>query len=106
MDKREKDYWLVQRYLEGDPEAKNELVSDYGRLVVSCAYKVARFLDDTLSANLVEEDYQDLCGDVWYKVLSKLSSYKAQSKLSTWIVAVASNEVKNKIFKGDSHLLL
>lgn len=55
------------------------LISQHQRLVL---HMIARLVDD-------ERDREELCQDVFIKVYSSLSTFKQDSKLSTWIATIA-----------------
>jgi RNA polymerase sigma factor (sigma-70 family) len=73
----EKD--VVSRILRGDLQAFEVLVKQYEKLVF---YVISRLLDD-------KQDVEDVCQEVFIKVHKSISSFKAQSKLSTWIARIA-----------------
>ena len=70
---------LVRQVLSGSDSAIRLLISKYERLVI---HMVARVVNDDM-------DREELCQDVFVKVISKLSGFKFDSKLSTWIATIA-----------------
>ncbi|MEO9485578.1 MAG: sigma-70 family RNA polymerase sigma factor [Ekhidna sp.] len=70
---------LVSQILSGSDSAIRLLISKYERLVI---HMVARVVSDDM-------DREELCQDVFVKVISKLSGFNFDSKLSTWIATIA-----------------
>ncbi|MEQ8906457.1 sigma-70 family RNA polymerase sigma factor [Ekhidna sp.] len=70
---------LVKQVLSGSDSAIRLLISKYERLVV---HMVARVVSDDM-------DSEELCQDVFIKVVDKLSTFHFDSKLSTWIATIA-----------------
>ncbi|MEO1253786.1 MAG: sigma-70 family RNA polymerase sigma factor [Bacteroidota bacterium] len=70
---------LVQQVLNGSESAIRLLISKYERLVV---HMVARVVSSDM-------DREELCQDVFIKVIEKISTFKFDSKLSTWIATIA-----------------
>lgn len=85
----EEDALLVAGVLRGDMGAFKKLVERYEKLVVSIVFKmIARV-----------EDSEDICQDVFLKVYERLSTFRFQSKLSTWIGSIAFNTCVNFLQK-------
>ena len=72
---------LVERVLNGDPNAFTQIVSQNERLVGQIVFR--------LIPN--ETDREDLCQDVFFKVYRNLEGFNFHSKLSTWIARIAYN---------------
>lgn len=70
---------LVRQVLSGSDSAIRLLISKYERLVI---HMVARVVSDNM-------DREELCQDIFVKVVDKLSSFHFDSKLSTWIATIA-----------------
>jgi RNA polymerase sigma-70 factor (ECF subfamily) len=75
MDERQ----LVRQVLSGSDSAIRLLISKYERLVI---HMVARVVADDM-------DREELCQDVFIKVVDKISTFHFDSKLSTWIATIA-----------------
>lgn len=75
------DQNLVERVLNGDHSA-------FGIIVKKTENLVAKIVFDTI-AN--EGDRKDIAQDIYLKVFQKLSGFKFQSKLSTWIAQISYN---------------
>jgi RNA polymerase sigma factor (sigma-70 family) len=70
---------LISRILGGNLDAFKLLVRQHERLVTSMIKRVV--------GN--EEDAEDISQEVFIKVFKKLSSFKFEAKLSTWIASIA-----------------
>lgn len=70
---------LVRQVLAGSDSAIRLLISKYERLVI---HMVARVVADNM-------DREELCQDVFVKVINKLNGFNFDSKLSTWIATIA-----------------
>lgn len=70
---------LVSQVLSGSDSAIRLLISKYERLVI---HMVARVVHEDM-------DREELCQDVFVKVLNKLGGFNFESKLSTWIATIA-----------------
>jgi RNA polymerase sigma-70 factor, ECF subfamily len=83
------DLELINRLKNGDDEAFRIILEKYQRLVLNCSYK---FLRNTESA-------EDLTQEVFLEVFESIQSFRADSKLSTWIyritVTKSINHLKN-----------
>jgi len=76
------DQRLVQEVLEGKSDAFKELIKRYQRLVAGIVF---RYVDDV-------RDREEIAQDIFIKIHEKLSGFKFQSKLSTWIATIAYRE--------------
>ncbi|MEM0942240.1 MAG: sigma-70 family RNA polymerase sigma factor [Bacteroidota bacterium] len=74
-----KDQELVSQVLKGSDTAFRLLIERYQRLVV---HMVARIIDSAM-------DREEICQDVFIKIYDKLSTFKFDAKLSTWIATIA-----------------
>jgi len=83
------DKLLVEKVLSGNTQAFAMIVKDTERLVAQIVRKMA--------AN--EEDQKDLVQDIYLKAYQRISSFKFQSKLSTWIGTIAYNTTINYLEK-------
>jgi RNA polymerase sigma factor (sigma-70 family) len=89
------EHQLVEKCLQGDTEAFEELVKHYERLVFSVS---ARLIDD-------REDLEDVCQEVFLKVYRKLGGFRFRSKLSTWIAGITYRTSINYLRKYRRHSL-
>ena len=75
------DQVLVERVLSGDHNA-------FGTIVKKTESLVAKIVFDIIPN---EGDRKDIAQDIYLKVFQKLSGFKFQSKLSTWIAQIGYN---------------
>ena len=75
------DAELVQQVLIGNENAFRFLVAKYERLVLHVVGRVVQR----------QEDVEDICQEVFFKVFRKLKRFRGESKLSTWIATIAYN---------------
>ena len=80
---------LIDRIISGDREAFRLFVEQYQRLV---GHIVFRMIDN-------KDDREDICQEVFLKVYQNLSEFRSQSRLSTWIGAIAYNTSVNYLQK-------
>lgn len=73
------DRLLVNRIMQGDRYAFQQLVKQHERLVV---HMIGRIIQN-------KADVEELCQDVFVKVYQKLPGFKFECKLSTWIATIA-----------------
>ncbi len=78
---QEDDKSLIERILAGETDAFESIIRDYGRLVNHIVYRMIPNISDQ----------QDICQDIFVKIYQNLSSFRADSKLSTWIGRIATN---------------
>ena len=89
MENSNIDHILVERVLSGDTNAFAVIISNTERLVAQIVFKM-------VSNN---EDKKDIAQDVYLKVFAKLSTFKYQAKLSTWVGQIAYNTCLNYLEK-------
>lgn len=85
---------LVDRILNGDPNAFKQLVKDHERLVGQVVFRMVPG----------ESDREDLCQDIFVKVYQNLDSFRFDSKLSTWITRIAYTTCLNHLEKKKTPL--
>lgn len=85
---------LVDRILNGDPNAFKQLVKDHERLVGQVVFRMVAG----------ESDREDLCQDIFVKVYQNLDSFRFDSKLSTWITRIAYTTCLNHLEKKKTPL--
>jgi len=69
---------LVDRIMNGDPNAFKQLVKDNERLVGQIVFRMIPW----------ESDREDVCQDIFVKVYQNLASFRFDCKLSTWIARI------------------
>jgi RNA polymerase sigma-70 factor (ECF subfamily) len=85
---------LIRRVCDGERDAFVELVRPYERLVYVTAISVLRN----------PADAEEVAQEAVLKAFSKLSSFRAESKFSTWLVQITYNEARMKLRKDRQHL--
>ena len=78
---REQEYLIVQRVLEGDTNAFEELVLEYEKKVYNVAL---RMLNN-------REDAADMTQEAFIKAYNSLSGFRGDSKFSVWLTRIVSN---------------
>jgi RNA polymerase sigma-70 factor, ECF subfamily len=85
---------LIRRVCAGDPEAFEELVRPYERLVYVTAISILRN----------QADAEEVAQEAVLKAFSKLSSFRAECKFSTWLVQITYNEARMRLRKDRRNL--
>lgn len=88
------DQELINQVLEGNLMSFTILVKQYQNLVFSILIKILK----------KEEDAEDVAQEVFLKVYKHLNKFQFQSKLSTWIAAIAYSEGLNYLKKSSRNL--
>ncbi|MFT5641818.1 MAG: RNA polymerase sigma factor (sigma-70 family) [Cyclobacteriaceae bacterium] len=83
------DRELVKKVIAGEKLASVALIQKHQRLVV---HIVGRLIDR-------KEELEEVCQDIFIKVLDKLSTFNFDSKLSTWIATIAFRHSANHLKK-------
>ena len=78
---REQEYLIVQRVLEGDTNAFEELGLEYEKKVYNVAL---RMLNNS-------EDAADMTQEAFIKAYNSLSGFRGDSKFSVWLTRIVSN---------------
>ena len=78
---REQEYLIVQRVLEGDTNAFEELVLEYEKKVYNVSL---RMLNNS-------EDASDMTQEAFIKAYNSLSGFRGDSKFSVWLTRIVSN---------------
>ena len=78
---------LIKRIKAGDMAAFNELVRIYQARVINTCF---RFL-------FTQEDAEDISQEVFIEVYQSISSFRADSQLSTWIYRIAVTKCLDEI---------
>jgi RNA polymerase sigma-70 factor (ECF subfamily) len=85
---------LIRRVCAGEPEAFEELVRPYERMVYVTAVSVLRN----------PADAEEVAQEAVFKAFSKLSSFRGECRFSTWLVQITYNEARMKLRKDRQHL--
>lgn len=86
------DQQLVERVIQGDKTAFSFLIRKYQRLVASILFRI---LED-------ERDREELAQDIFIRIYQKLSEFRFESKLSTWIATITYREGISQLRKRKS----
>jgi RNA polymerase sigma-70 factor, ECF subfamily len=89
-----KEASLIKRVCDGEREAFYELVRPYERMIYATAISVLKS----------PADAEEVAQEAVLKAFSNLSSFRAESKFSTWLVQITYNEAKMRLRKARSHL--
>jgi RNA polymerase sigma-70 factor, ECF subfamily len=82
-----KESGMIAAILAGDKEQYHELIRPYERLVYNMAL--------TYLKN--EEDAEDVAQETFIRAFRKLSTFRDESKFSTWLISIALNEARNRL---------
>src|SRR5258708_29997496 len=85
---------LIKSVCGGEREAFYELVRPYERMIYATAISVVKN----------PADAEDVAQEAVLKAFSNLSSFRAESKFSTWLVQITYNEARMKLRKARPHL--
>src|SRR5271165_1409078 len=85
---------LIRRVCDGEREVFYELVRPYERMVYATAISIVKN----------PADAEEVAQEAVLKAFSKLASFRAESKFSTWLVQITYNEAKMKLRKARPHL--
>src|ERR1700751_508693 len=85
---------LIRRACGGEPEAFEELVRPYERMVYLTAISILRN----------QADAEEVAQDAVLKAFSKLSSFRGECKFSTWLVQITYNEARMRLRKDRRNL--
>ena len=85
---------LIRRVAEEEAQAFEELLRPYERLVYATAISIMRNPSDA----------EEVAQEAVLKAFSKLSSFRGESKFSTWLVQITYNEARMKLRKERHHL--
>ncbi len=77
----EPDFELIERFLNGEEKAFNQLVIKYQKKIYDLVYKMIRNNEDAL----------DLAQEVFVKAYHSLKDFKRQSMFYTWLYKIALN---------------
>lgn len=87
---READFELIDRFLQGDAAAFDELVRRRQRGVYNLAYRMTRNA----------EDARDLSQEAFLQVYRNLNRFDRRSSLSTWLYRIVVNLCLNHLSRG------
>ena len=76
---------IIAKILAGDINAFQHIITEYQRLVSHIVFRMIK----------KAADREDISQEIFIKVYQNLSSFKFESKLSTWIARIAYNQCLN-----------
>ena len=82
-----RDAELIARVLAGERELFHELVRPYEKSIYFAAFSILQN----------EQDAEDAAQEAVLKALKNLSSFRAESKFSTWLVSITINEARARL---------
>ena len=85
---------LIKSVCCGEQEAFYELVRPYERMIYAAAISVVKN----------QADAEEVAQEAVLKAFSNLSSFRGESKFSTWLVQITYNEARMKLRKARPHL--
>lgn len=85
---------LIKSVCNGEREAFYELVHPYERMIYATAISVVKN----------PADAEEVAQEAVLKAFSGLSSFRGESKFSTWLLQITYNEARMKLKKARSHL--
>jgi RNA polymerase sigma-70 factor, ECF subfamily len=81
------DLEIIKKLKSGNDEAFRIVVEKYQKMVLNCSYKFLRN----------RESAEDLTQEVFLEVFESISSFRADSKLSTWIYRITVTKSLNQL---------
>ena len=85
---------LIKSACGGEREAFYELIRPCERMIYATAISVVKN----------SADAEEVCQEAVLKALENLSSFRAESRFSTWLVQITYNEARMKVRKARAHL--
>src|SRR5262252_4445544 len=85
---------LIKSVCSGQREAFYELLRPYERMIYATAISVVKN----------PADAEEVAQEAVLKAFSYISSFRAESKFSTWLVQITYNEARMKLRKARPHL--
>jgi RNA polymerase sigma-70 factor, ECF subfamily len=84
---------LIRRIVGGETELYYQLIRPYQRMIYAAAFSILR--DET--------DAEDVVQQTFLNGLAALRSFRAQSRISTWLTQIAINEARMRLRKTRHH---
>ena len=83
---------LIQRLLDGEKSAFNQVVTDYHNVMLSVARAI---VGEAFADEVVQE--------AWMSALKALSKFEGRSSLKTWLLHIVSNGAKSRLRRESRH---
>ncbi len=84
------DPYLIEQTLKGDTKAFGELVERYQAFVYTIVIRIVK----------VREEAEEVAQDTFIKAFQSLSSYRGESKFSSWLYSIAYRKALDAIRKN------
>lgn len=83
---------LIQRLINGDQQAFEQVVSEYQNIMISVARAIVgeAFADEVVQ-------------DAWISAIKALPKFEARSSLKTWLLHIVSNGAKSRVRRENRH---
>ncbi|PHS70264.1 MAG: RNA polymerase subunit sigma-70 [Methylophaga sp.] len=86
---------LIQRLIDGDQHAFEQVVSEYHNIMLSVARAI---VGEAFADEVVQE--------AWVSAIKALPKFEGRSSLKTWLVHIASNGAKSRVRRENRHVSL
>lgn len=87
------DQYLIDRTLEGNINSFGELVDRYQNFVFTIAIRILK----------VSEEAEEVAQDSFIKAFDSLSTFRGESKFSTWLYRIVYHKSLDRIKKNNRH---
>ncbi len=87
------DQYLIDKVLNGDTNAFGELVDRYQNFVFTIAIRILK----------VTEEAEEVAQDSFIKAFDSLSSFRGESKFSTWLYRIVYHKSLDRIKMNKRH---
>ena len=84
------DPYLIEQTLQGDTKAFGELVERYQAFVYTIVIRIVK----------VREEAEEVAQDTFIKAFQSLSSYRGESKFSSWLYSIAYRKALDALRKN------
>ena len=84
------DQYLIDKTLNGDTRAFGELVERYQAFVFTIALRIVK----------VREEAEEVAQDAFIKAFQSITSYRGESKFSSWLYSIAYRKALDAIRKN------
>ncbi len=87
------DPYLIEQTLKGNSKAFGELVNKYQSFVFTIVIRIVK----------VREEAEEVAQDAFIKAYESLSSFRGESKFSSWLYSIAYRKALDAIRKSNKH---
>lgn len=85
------DHYLIEKILEGDTKAFGELIDRYQNFVFTIAIRILK----------IREEAEEVAQDSFIKAFDSLSSFRGDSKFSTWLYRIVYHKSLDRIKRNN-----